>query len=587
MPSWILCWLCIILLIGSGAASDVPFVFDKATSDIASYTSAQLEQTHISSPELAGVPSISTPSDNAILNFPVVGGGSTPQGTTEKKVADLRKLFDSRVEPDNPKVHEEAIHIGISHPGDYTIEQVSAIFSYMMNGDSHKNGWSYVHDPRGVNNFFYANETLRQGENAEPKCVGGGGCADFAILMSALVESLGGTTRIVLASNNTTGGHAYAEVYLGQLNDQTGQVDGVIKWLRQEFETDKIFVNINTSTKEVWLNLDWWADEKGIPHPGGPFFTGSKNIVLYIRENYSKAKAPLRLPEKTNKPPKLVSLTSSKPSPQDAGSAITWTAVAKDPDNDQIFYKFFLNDNPVTTSWVKDNKWIWNTTSDDVGENQIEVRVRDEKYGHALPNGFDDLKAYSITITAPETGQIAATNVTRSRPSSVAPVQVTAPLPDQGKKYQKEIQPNNVSYPEGRSSDALIDKGIVKNNEGNYEEAVGIYDQALSLDPGNYLAWELKGLALRGLGKYDEALSCFDKAISIDSNRDEAWKDKGETLYIMGQYQEAVNCFDKAIQIRPCAGYWKQKGEALMGIGKDKEASDAFVMAQRGVSCTN
>ena len=60
----------------------------------ASYTSAQIEQASIASPDLAGVPPITTAADNATLNFPVVGGGSTPQGTSEKKVDDLKKLFD-------------------------------------------------------------------------------------------------------------------------------------------------------------------------------------------------------------------------------------------------------------------------------------------------------------------------------------------------------------------------------------------------------------------------------------------------------------------------------------------------------------
>ncbi|GEM_PF-588614 len=397
MSSLALCGLCIIiLLIGSAAAADVPFVFDGGSSNVASYTSAQLEQAYLASPDLTGVPPVSYAADNATIEFPIVGGGSAPGGTTVKKAEELRKLFDSRVEPDNSKVHEEAIHIGISHPGDYTIEQVSAIFSYLMKGDNHKNGWSYVRDPRGVNNFFYANETLTQGENADPECVGGGGCADFAILMSALMESIGGTTRIVLASNNTTGGHAYAEVYLGQLNDPNSQVDGVVNWLKQDFETDKIFVNINTSTKEVWLNLDWWADEKGNPHPGGPFFTGDKNIVLYIRENYPKV--PLRLPEKPNKPPKLISLTSDKTSPQDNGTAITWTAEAKDPDKDPVIYRFFLNDDPET-KWIKENKWVWNTTGDDIGDNRIEVRLRDGK--HAGPDGFDSRRIANFTVIEP------------------------------------------------------------------------------------------------------------------------------------------------------------------------------------------
>ena len=132
------------------------------------------------------------------------------------------------------------------------------------------------------------------------------------------------------------------------------------------------------------------------------------------------------MPEKANKPPKLISLTSDKPSPQDTGTVVTWTAEAKDPENDQIFYKFFLNDNPVT-KWITDNKWVWTTNDTDVGENQIEVHIRDGKYGHALQNGFDDRKSSSFNITTPETKPITTTNVTR--PSQTAPAPEIAPAP--------------------------------------------------------------------------------------------------------------------------------------------------------------
>ena len=70
-----------------------------------------------------------------------------------------------------------------------------------------------MRDPRGIDYFAYANETLKVGEKAN--CVDVGDCDDFAILMSALIESIGGTTRVILAHNNSTGGHAFAEVYLG------------------------------------------------------------------------------------------------------------------------------------------------------------------------------------------------------------------------------------------------------------------------------------------------------------------------------------------------------------------------------------
>jgi len=451
-------------VIGVGAALSIPFVFNESYSVASSYTTDQLESMVSSSYDLAGVPLVSAPSDNEMIDYSITGGGSAPGGTTETKVANLKRTLNCRVEPENPIVHKEALLLEAKHPGDYTIEQVSAIYSYL------KENWRYVRDPRGLDYLNYANESLTVGKDAG--CAGAGDCDDFAILMSALVESIGGTSRIILAQNNSTGGHAYTEVYLGQLNATNNRINDTINWLKQTFDTDKIYTHIDTDTKDIWLNLDWSADQ-----PGGPFFKGSRHTLISVRDQYEK--------------------TSLRP-----------------------------------------------------------------------PEGF-------------ETNKHAAETVKLSKPAE------TSTSSQDEVSYQNSTAPSRASYSTAGGADALIDQGIAQNNGGNYEVAAGLYDQALGLDPENYLAWDLKGLALRGLGKYDEALSCFDKAIAIESNRDNAWKDKGDTFYIMGQYQEAENCFDRAIQIKPCSDYWKQKGEALMGMGMDKEASDSFVMAQRGVSCTN
>ncbi|MFA6373193.1 MAG: rhodanese-like domain-containing protein [Methanothrix sp.] len=297
MSPWAL-WLCVILLIGSGVASDVPFVFDETTTSVASYNSDQIEQAHILSPDLAGVPIVYSPPDSEILAFPVTGGGSTLEGTTDKKVGELKDSLSARVEPDNSVVRHEAVVLAAKYPGDRTIDQISSIYNYLKNGADSKNGWSYVADTRGIDNFMYANETLEIGKEAG--CVGAGDCDDFAILMSALVESVGGTTRIILARNNTTGGHAYTEVYLGRINETNNQVEDIISWLKEKFDTDKIYTHIDTDTKDVWLNLDWGPDEKGNMHPGGPFYQGDKHIVLCIRDKYGKT--PLKMPEISNKP---------------------------------------------------------------------------------------------------------------------------------------------------------------------------------------------------------------------------------------------------------------------------------------------
>jgi von Willebrand factor type A domain len=99
-----------------------------------------------------------------------------------------------------------------------------------------------------------------------------------------------------------------------------------------------------------------------------------------------------------NNPPIIDDLTSVLTSPQDAGTIITWTANASDPDGDPVLYRFFLDDLPVT-DWMTENTWIW--TINEAGAYRIEVRVRDAK--HAGPNGLDDRKSESFTITEPKT----------------------------------------------------------------------------------------------------------------------------------------------------------------------------------------
>jgi len=83
-----------MLIIGVGLADDMPFVFNENSSGTANYTSDQLRNISASSPELAGVPSISSPPDNEILTFP--GNRDTTNGKTYRTVGELKKTFNSK-----------------------------------------------------------------------------------------------------------------------------------------------------------------------------------------------------------------------------------------------------------------------------------------------------------------------------------------------------------------------------------------------------------------------------------------------------------------------------------------------------------
>jgi len=77
----------------------------------------------------------------------------------------------------------------------------------------------------------------------------------------------------------------------------------------------------------------------------------------------------------------IQSLNPDKPSPQSPGVAIVWKVEATNPNNEEMQYSYLLK-GPATgnmfldkTGWIRESAWTWNTTVEDAGENQIEVRV--------------------------------------------------------------------------------------------------------------------------------------------------------------------------------------------------------------------
>ena len=61
-------------------------------------------------------------------------------------------------------------------------------------------------------------------------------------------------------------------------------------------------------------------------------------------------------------------------------------------------------------------------------------------------------------------------------------------------------------------------RGDMHLSMGETEEALELYDSALTLDRNCYAAWLGKGTALKLLKRYKEALFCYEQALTL--NRD-------------------------------------------------------------------
>jgi PKD repeat protein len=181
----------------------------------------------------------------------------------------IKNTFIKKIEPG--KVHKKTVEIISSKSsGSRTIEQACDIYSYLTNH------WTYVEGAKNetYDSLFNAS-TILELDNK-------GDCNDFAILMASMLESIAGTTRIILARGPKSS-HAYAEVYLGNMRNDNKSVMQIINWLKTKYNKKEITTTKNLSSGDVWLNLDWGENIlKPADCPGcSPLFTAKDPIIVY------------------------------------------------------------------------------------------------------------------------------------------------------------------------------------------------------------------------------------------------------------------------------------------------------------------
>jgi hypothetical protein len=162
-------------------------------------------------------------------------------------------------------VRNYAVQIAGKHPGNFNIGQVCDIFDHC-----YKN-WKYVNDPSTVEYISKASETIENDLN--------GDCDDFAVLMCSLILSVGGEARVNYAWG-PDGGHAFTEVNLGDIEDET-----VLKYIKDRYVSLYFYGNDLNARRDkqgnIWLNLDWFAD-----NPGGEYFDFDIGYTFYILQNF-------------------------------------------------------------------------------------------------------------------------------------------------------------------------------------------------------------------------------------------------------------------------------------------------------------
>ena len=114
------------------------------------------------------------------------------------------------------------------------------------------------------------------------------------------------------------------------------------------------------------------------------------------------------------------------------------------------------------------------------------------------------------------------------------------------------VKPQNIQPATSTElSEICFKQGNQLLNLQRYEEAIKLYDKAISINPEYHEAWHNQGTALANLQRYIEAIASFDKAILIKPDCADFWFNRGSTLANLQRYTEAIVSFEEAILIKP------------------------------------
>jgi tetratricopeptide (TPR) repeat protein len=96
---------------------------------------------------------------------------------------------------------------------------------------------------------------------------------------------------------------------------------------------------------------------------------------------------------------------------------------------------------------------------------------------------------------------------------------------------------------------------------GNYDGALGSFEQVVNKNPNRVEAWIQVGYCKVKQGKMSDAIRAYKQALRLRPNSVEAYNKLGDAYYYASNFDEAINAYRQAVRLRP------DLGEAFYNLG--------------------
>ncbi len=118
-------------------------------------------------------------------------------------------------------------------------------------------------------------------------------------------------------------------------------------------------------------------------------------------------------------------------------------------------------------------------------------------------------------------------------------------------------------------AEVFNNRGNARREQGDFDGAVADYDEAIRLNPNYSLAFNNRGDARREQGDFDGAVADLDEAIRLNPDHAIAFYNRGLARHEQGDLDGAVADYDEAIRLNPSFSEAKaNRDTALKDLGR-------------------
>lgn len=148
-------------------------------------------------------------------------------------------------------------------------------------------------------------------------------------------------------------------------------------------------------------------------------------------------------------------------------------------------------------------------------------------------------------------------------------------LREEAAKKKKAFEEMNQEFQQGRT---MMD-------QGQYDEAIKLFNSAAAKDPKQVAIWANLALAYDKAKQYEESVGAYNKAIELSPQDPGLFQNLGNVYSSMGDTEKAKEQYEKAAEIggatdpKAAAANYYNMGVTYINAGKNEEAAEALKKA--------